>query len=148
MREQVEKYGIDRGRALVRETVAENGVPCAGVSCVSCDAAAVWVEWSGLPECASCAVHNLRECEMRWGTVSEFAAMYIYDIGPSEYRRRVRFESVIMAGVFAGIAAELAEHREPCDECGAVMTWRGDTWSHEDTATADTCYTAYRWGVK
>ena len=43
---------------------------------------------------------------------------------------------------------ESEQHREPCEECGAVMTWRGDCWSHEDTATAATCYTAFRWGVK
>jgi hypothetical protein len=40
------------------------------------------------------------------------------------------------------------EYSEPCDECGAVMTWHGDTWTHENTATAGDCYTAHRWGVK
>jgi len=41
-------------------------------------------------------------------------------------------------------------HTEPCEECGAVMTYdyTVDEWSHEDTPTAGECYTAFRWGVK
>jgi len=41
-------------------------------------------------------------------------------------------------------------HTEPCEECGAVMTYdyTVDEWSHENTPTAGGCYTAFRWGVK
>jgi hypothetical protein len=39
-------------------------------------------------------------------------------------------------------------HTEPCEECGAAMTYVNDGWVHADTPTSHECYTAYRWGVK
>jgi hypothetical protein len=51
---------------------------------------------------------DLRECEERWGTVSEFATTPIYwGRGMSEYRERARFDRALMFGVFGGIFLEL-----------------------------------------
>lgn len=110
MKIAVRKFGMDRGRALIRETIAENGTPCVGVLCSGCGVApAVIVEWSGETLCSRCALHNLRECEERWGTIYEFATDPIYlGQGLAEYRERARFDRELMAGVFVGIQAELA----------------------------------------
>ena len=110
MRTEVRQFGMDRGRALIRETIAENGTPELGVTCSGCNIAqAVIVEYSGEPECPECTLLDLRECEERWGTVSEFATTPIYwGEGLAEYRERARFDRVLMAGVFDGIRAELA----------------------------------------
>ena len=110
MKAEVRKYGMDRGRALIRETIAENGTPELGVLCVGCHKEpAVLLEYSGEPECPECMFLDLWECEERWGTVSEFATTPIYwGEGLAEYRERARFDRELMAGVFDGIRAELA----------------------------------------
>jgi hypothetical protein len=110
MKSSVQQFGIDRGRALIRETIKENGTPKLGVACSECDnAQAVITDYSGEPKCAECMFSDLRECEERWGTVSEFATTPIYwGEGLAEYRERPRYDRALMFGMFDGIRAELA----------------------------------------
>jgi hypothetical protein len=111
MKSSVQQFGIDRGRALIRETIKENGTPESGVTCSGCNnAPAVITDSSGEPECAECMFLDLRECEERWGTVSEFATTPIYwGEGLAQYRERPRYDRALMFGVFGGIFLELAE---------------------------------------
>lgn len=110
MKAEVHELGISRGRELVRVTVKENGLPMAGADCEHCNnGKAVWVDYAGNMECEKCAYHNLKDCEYRWGTVSEFASEELFSNGLSSYHPRPRFERSLMFGVFSGIILELAD---------------------------------------
>lgn len=113
MKTKVQQIGIDRGRELVRVTVKENGLPMAGADCEHCkNGKAVWVDYMGNLECEKCAYHNLKDCEYRWGTVSEFASEELFSNGLSSYHPRPRFERSLMLGMFKGIFLELETMKE------------------------------------
>jgi hypothetical protein len=104
----------------------------------------VWYCGTG-DECRKCFAESIEYWEERGGFSSEglFDSLNACRL-PREDSRLYR---VIMGAYFNAIRGKRSE---PCEECGAVMTYdyTVDEWSHEDTPTAGQCYTAFRWGVK
>lgn len=108
MKNELRTIASNQGRNIIKGYAEDNGVPAVGAMCESCEKeTAILIDYSGGASCGKCEVHNLRECQSRWGTVVDFAFQGLKYDNYNTSNTRPRVDSVMRDGVWAGINAEI-----------------------------------------
>lgn len=110
MKTEIRQIAFQQGREIVKGYAVDNGTPELGTICHGCEKeTAVVVDYSGDSFCGVCQFRDLKECQARWNTITDFAYQGLavkYDWF-KQNTIRPRLDRTVYDGVFAGINSEL-----------------------------------------
>ena len=110
MKTEIRQIAFQQGREIVKGYAVDNGTPELGTICHGCEKeTAVVVDYSGGSFCSACQFHDLKECQARWGTITDYAYQALsvkYNWFNTDTTHK-RIDRTVYDGVFAGINSEL-----------------------------------------